>query len=393
MKTVIKSYKIRIYPDKSQRDKLHENFGSNRFVFNQLLGNNKLIFDLVVNNPRINPCNYKPKINRVTLNNWLKVFKIEYTFLEDSESTSLQSTCDIFKDSMIRFFKGQNNFPKFKSRKNPVQSIRLKNNNNSIRFEKNKLKLPRLGLVKYRDNRKIRGDILSSTIKIENGRWFAVLNCKNVPIEPLPKTNDKVGIDLGLKDLMTFSNGETRKPITRLVKIENQIARLNRALSRKVKGSNNWKKNVRKLQKQYNKLFDTRNDEYHKLSTEIIKHFDFIALEKLSVTNMLKNRRLSHSISQIGWSKLVDMIQYKAEWYDKIMVQISKVFPSSKLCSSCEYKKEDLTLAVRKWVCPKCGTKHDRDINASINILNEAIRLNNECTTGHVGIIENRRFS
>jgi putative transposase len=196
MKTGVKSYKIRIYPNKSVQDKLQENFGCSRFVFNQLLSYNKLIFGTVVNNPRINPYNYKPKINRVTLNNWLKLFKTEYSFLKYAESTSLQSTCDIFKDSMIRFFKGQNNFPRFKSRKNPVQSIRLKNNNNSIRFEKNKIRLPRFGLVRYKDNREILGNILSATVKCENSRWFTVINCKNVPIKTLPKTGDNVGIDL-----------------------------------------------------------------------------------------------------------------------------------------------------------------------------------------------------
>jgi putative transposase len=161
---------------------------------------------------------------------------------------------------------------------NPVQSIRIKNNNNSIRFENNKLKLPIFGFVKYKDNRKILGGILSATVRFENGRWFAVLNCKNVPVEPLSKTGDKIGIDLGLHDLMTFSNGEKRKPITRLTKIESQIARLNKNLSRKLKNSNNWIKNVKKLRRLYNKLFDTRNDEYQKLTTEIIQCFDFIGL-------------------------------------------------------------------------------------------------------------------
>ena len=377
MKTVVKSFKIRIYPNKSLQDKLHENFGYSRFVFNQLLGNNKYIFDVVVNNPRINPHNYKPIINRSTTNNWLNYFKREYSFLNEGESTSLQSTCDIYNDSLKRFFNKQNSYPRFKSRKIPVQSIRLKNNNNSIRFENNKLKLPKLGFVKYKDNRQIQGKILSATVKLENGRWFAVLNCKNVPIETLPRTYDSVGIDLGLTDLMTCSNGEKRKPITRLTKIEKQIAKLNQSLSRKISGSKNFKKTVKKLHKKYNKVFDIRNEEYQKLSTEIVKRFDLIGLETLSVKNMIKNKRLSHSISQISWSKLVDMIKYKSEWYNKTMVQISKGFPSSKLCNSCGYKKEDLTLAIRKWTCPECGMKHDRDINASINILNEAIRIHN----------------
>ena len=382
MKTVVKSFKIRIYPNKTIQNSLHENFGYNRFVFNQLLGNNKLIFDVVVNNPRINPHNHRPSINRSATNNWLNYFKKTYSFLRDGESTSLQSTCDIYNDSFKRFFNKQNDYPCFKSKKNPVQSIRLKNNNNSIRFENNKLKLPKCGFVKYKDNRIIKGDILSATVKFENGRWFAVLNCKNVIVEPLPQTNLSVGIDIGLTDLVTFSNGEKRKPITRLAKIESQIAKHNKNLSRKIKGSKNWKKNVAKLHKLYNKVFNIRNDEYQKLSTEIVQFFDLIGLEKLQPKNMIRNRRLSHSISQIAWTRLVDMIKYKSEWYDKIFIQVDRFFPSSKLCSCCGWKYEDLTLAIRKWTCSECGTQHDRDINASINILNEAIRINKECTIG-----------
>lgn len=384
MKTVVKSFKIRIYPSQTIQNMLHENFGYNRFVFNQLLGNNKLMFDLVVNNPRINPNNYKPSINRTATNNWLNYFKKSYSFLKDGESTSLQSTCDIYNDSFKRFFNKQNDYPRFKSKKTPVQSIKLKNNNNSIRFEDNKLKLPIFGFVRYKDNRITEGKILSATVKLENGRWFAVLNCKNVPVEPLPKTNDSVGIDLGLKDLMTFSNGEKRKPITRLQKIEKQIARLHKNLSRKVKGSKNWKKNVKKLHKLYNKVFDIRNDEYQKLSTEIVRSYDLIGLEKLQPKNMIRNRRLSHSIGQIAWTRLIDMIRYKCEWYDKIFIQVDRFFPSSKLCNHCGYKKEDLTLAIREWVCPDCQTHHDRDINASINILNESLKITS--TVGTTGI-------
>ncbi len=270
MKTVVKSFKLRIYPGKSLQDKFRMNFGCNRFLFNQLLGNSKLNIGLVFNNPRINPYNYGQVFNRVNINNWLKLFKKEYSFLNRAESTSLQSTCDIYNDSFKRFFRKQNGHPRFKSRKNPAQSIRLKNNNNSVRFEGNKLRLPVFGLVRYRDKRIIKGKILSATVKFENSRWYVVLNCKEVPVKSLPKTGASVGIDLGLKDLMIFSNGEKRKPISRLNKIEEKINRLNRKLSQKVKGSQNYKKIVKKLQKQYNKIKDIRNNEYHKLSTKII---------------------------------------------------------------------------------------------------------------------------
>ena len=384
MRTVTKSYKIRIYPNNKIQNTFFDNFGYNRFLFNTLLGNNNLIHDLIVNNPRINPESYKPGINRVTTNNWLKLFKGMFSFLRNCESTSLQSTCDIYNDSFKRFFNKQNGYPKFKSRKNPVQSIKIKNNSNSIRIENNKIRLNKFGFVKFRDNREIKGEILSATIKYENSRWYAVLNCKNVPVEPLPKTGHKIGIDLGLRDLMTFSNGKKRKPIQRLAKIESKIARLNRNLSRKDKGSNNFKKNVKKINKKYSILVDIRNDTYQKISTEIIRNFDLIALETLKPLIMVKNSRISHSISQISWSKLVDMIKYKAGWYDKVMIQVGRFFPSSKLCNVCGYKNEDLSLNIRNWTCPCCGVVHDRDINAAINILNEATQ--NICTVGITGI-------
>jgi putative transposase len=196
-----------------------------------------------------------------------------------------------------------------------------------------------------------------------------------VPIKTYPKTGHKIGIDLGLKDLMTFSNGEKRKPIKRLLKLESKIAKLNQNLSRKQKNSKNFKKNVKQLNKVYSRVVDIRNDEYHKLSTEIVERFDFIGLEKLQPKNMLKNSRLSHSISQIAWSKLVDMIKYKTEWHDKIMIQVNRFFPSSKLCNHCGCKYEALTLNHRIWTCPKCSSIHDRDINAAVNILNEANRI------------------
>jgi putative transposase len=253
--------------------------------------------------------------------------------------------------------------------------MKLKNNHNTIRFEGKRVRLNKFGFVRFRDKREIKGNILSATVKFENNRWYAVLNCKNVPVTLYPKTGHEVGIDLGLKDLMTFSNGEKRKPIKRLTKIESKIAKLNRNLSRKQKNSKNFQKNVKKLNKTYSKIFDIRNDEYQKLSTKIVQRFDFIALETLHPKNMAKNPRLSHSISQIAWSKLVNMIKYKAEWHDKIMIQVGRFFPSSKLCNHCKYKYDNLTLNIRQWTCPKCGIIHNRDINASINILNEAKQI------------------
>jgi putative transposase len=247
-----------------------------------------------------------------------------------------------------------------------------------------KVRLNKLGFVEYKDNREIKGNILSATVKLENNRWYAVINCKNVPTKTYPKTGHKIGIDLGLKYLLTFSNGEKRNPIQRIARIESKIAKLNRNLSRKQKNSNNFKKNVKKLNKLYSKITDIKNDEYHKLSTKIVQHFDFIALEKLQPANMIKNPRLSHSISQVSWTKLVDMIKYKAKWHKKIIIQVDRFFPSSKICNQCNHKNDNLTLNIRKWTCPNCNSIHDRDINAAINILKEAKKISRTAGTTEI---------
>ncbi|MGZ7119037.1 MAG: RNA-guided endonuclease TnpB family protein [Methanobacterium sp.] len=370
MNTILKSYKIRIYPNKKLQDILWNNFGYNRFVFNQLLADNNLIFNTVVNNPIINPNNNKPKINRKMTNNWLKNYKMEFEFLKDGESTGLQSTCDSYINSFKRFFIKLGRYPKFKSKKNPLQSFKIKNNNNSIRFEDGKLRLNKFGFIKYKDNRTIKGDILSATIKLENGRGYAVINCKNVPIQPLPKTGKKVGIDLGLKNLITLSNGRKREPIKTLEKMELKISKKNRDLSRKKSGSKNFKKGIKRLQKIYQKIVDIKNDEYHKLSADLVMDFDLIALETLKPSNMVKNRKLSRSISRASWSKLVEMIEYKAEWYGKEIFKVDQFFPSSKTCNKCGFQNEELKLGDRSWTCPQCNTILDRDVNAAVNILN-----------------------
>ncbi|MDR2966363.1 MAG: transposase [Methanobacteriaceae archaeon] len=278
------TYKIRIYPNNSQKQELFETFGVNRFFFNTCLKINQITISNMFMAPTMTYYGVKNKSNLNHLNNYLKS---TYEWYKKIESTSLQSTRDNFLKVFHSFFRG-NGFPRFKSRKNPVQSIKIANNNDSIRVENNHLRLNKFGYFKYKDNRKIKGKIINATVKLDNGRWFACIVIDRL-IEELPKTGCFTGIDLGKRHLLNFCNGKVIDKLN-LTKENNTVSRLQRELSRRTFGSNNYNKTLRKLQKAYNKLNDKKNDFYHKLSTQIVLSYDFISMEKLQIKNMLKEK-------------------------------------------------------------------------------------------------------
>ncbi len=192
----------------------------------------------------------------------------------------------------------------------------------------------------------------------------------------MDKKDKAIGIDLGLKEFAIISDSKKIDNPKVLRKYEKKISRLQRSLSRKEKGSNNWYKTKKKLAKVNEKVASIRKDFLHKLSTKLIRENQTICLETLQVKNMLKNSNLAKSISDVSWSKFVEYLEYKAKWYGRNLIKIDTFFASSQLCSNCSYKnKEVKDLKVRKWECPKCGEVHDRDINASKNILNEGLKI------------------
>jgi putative transposase len=361
------TYKIRIYPGKTQKKELIEAFGANRFFFNTCLKNNKIIIGNMFTASTMTHYGAKNKANLNHLNNYLKK---THDWYRHTESTSLQSTRDNFLRGFQSFFRG-NGYPRFKSRKNPVQSIRIANNKNSIRIENNHLRLNKFGYFKYHDNREIQGRILNTTIKLENGRWFAcVLVDKD--IKDLPKTGKITGIDLGKRHLLNFANGDVTDKLN-LKKENKEVSRLNRELSRRTKGSNNYNKTLHKLRKAYNKLNDKKNDFYHKLSTQIVSSYDFISMEKLQIKNMLKEKKSARSTHEIAWYKLTSLIEQKASMYAKDFIKVPPHY-TSKDCSVCGYRYNDLERGVSSWLCPECNTMHDRDVNAARNILFKGLK-------------------
>ena len=357
-----KTYKFRIYPTAEQEILLAKHFGCTRWVYNHFLNERKEQYQ---KNKKSD--NYYKQAATLT-----KLKKEEDTkWLKGVNSQTLQFALRSLDTAFLNFFRGNTQFPKFKSRKH-----------------KNTFTIPQFGSIsdgllhipKFKDGIKIKlhreivGKIGKMTItKTPTGKYYVSIFTEQI-IEELPKTNKHVGIDLGLKDFVITSDNKKFKNNRYTKKYAKQLKKAQQHLSRKQKGSNGFEKQKLKVAKIHEKIASCRLDTLHKVSTELVKNYDLISVEDLNVKGMIKNHKLSKHIADASWGKFVTLLQYKCDWYWKELVKVNRFYPSSKTCGDCGWINQELKLSDREWTCNSCGVVHNRDWNASKNILKEGLK-------------------
>jgi len=378
---MLRAIKIRLYPNETQIDYINNLLGSYRKVYNLSLGYKVDMYKLSGETANMK------SIGNEFHNNWTK--SEEYHYLNEHNTKVMKQAIINMLDSYKRFFVNNTGFPKFKSKHDNNQSCRFPSEAISKRndYDTGKLTLiKQLKGIKFKCSdkyknylNKYKGNIKSATLtKAKSGKYFlSILVDGDLMKTKSQPTNDFIGLDLGIKDFIIDSNGNTVENIKIKRKNQKKLAKLHRELSKKQKGGSNREKAKIKLAKFYEKLNNKKENYLHHITNQLLDENQVIVIEDLNVKGMMKNHHLARSIQELSLYRFKVMLRYKAEWYGNHIVQVDRFFPSSKLCSNCRYKNNDLKLNHRLWTCPNCGETHDRDYNAAINILNEGIKIVN----------------
>ena len=375
MRKINRTYRFRLYPNKAQTELLAKHFGCSRFVYNYFLNQRNEQYKLTGKSD-----NFYAQCKTLTT---LKKQE-ETAWLKDVNSQTLQFAIRSLETAYNNFFKKRTKFPKFKSKhsKNSFtvpQSVSVVDNRLFIyKFKEG---------IKCRVHREIKGKIGKVTItKTPSGKYFVSVFTEEEYTTPIKKTGKSIGVDMGLKNLLITSEGETFNNNRYTRRYESKLAKAQRHLSRKKKGSRGFENQRLKVAKLHEKIANSRADYLHKCSISLIRKYDTICIEDLNVNGMVKNHRLAKSVTDASWGKFVSMLTYKAEWNGKKVVKVDRYFPSSQTCNICGFVNKDIKdLSVREWECPECHTHHNRDINAAINILRFGINNISAGTADYTG--------
>ena len=381
---MLKGIKLRLYPNAKQQDQLAQMFGNARFIWNIMLDMAKARYK---NNPS------SQFVNEYGMNYLVKQLKAEYPFLKESDSSSLQVSNHNLTQAFKMLFKHQGGYPKFKSRHSAKQSYTGKAVFHIL--AKRRVQLPKLGSIRTSKTNRLNGcRIKRYTVSLEpTGKYYLSLMVDDPNIRPLEKTGAVVGIDMGVADLAITSDGYKYPKFTtpyldhKVVESQSKFSkRKQRDLIRvrqwnhnhkdtkiELDDYSNWQKARQQKARYQTKIANKRKDYLHKITTELVKSYDVIVIEDLKTKNLLKNHHLAKSIANNSWYLFREMLEYKCKWYGKQLVVVSPDY-TSQICSNCGYHSGKKPLDIREWTCPQCGSNHDRDINASINILNRGLK-------------------
>ena len=375
IKTVKRSYRFRIYPDPSQKELIEKTLGCCRQVFNDFLS--MCIESYKADKNRA--------INKYELMKLLPEYKETFPYLKEVDSIALQRTVAHLFDAYMNFFRHNASFPKFKKKKNDYGYTTM-NINNSIRFTRDDIQIPKLGRVKVKLHRRLPESFKFTMVSVSRkGKYYYVFLLGEEEyfdygeyIKESLNPSNSIGLDFSLAHLFVDSNGNHLDMPTYYQDSLTKLAKEQRKLSRMKKDSSHYKKQLLRVRNLHEHIANQRKDFLHKVSRKLANTYDYVFVENLDLKEMSKGKdglKFGITIFDLGYGIFLSYLKYKLEWLNRKLVKVDKFFPSSQLCSSCTYRKTNLTLNQRSWICPECGTKHNRDLNAAINIKKEGIRM------------------